>query len=155
MKKIDAIIKLPPTVEIFRAVLVMNVRLPEWEEQPTKPKVLYHPENWLTIACGVVELCRSVLTTKSVWELNKRLFVSSWTNKLSNAFWSVWLIGITLPPDEPFEASFVRWISSPRFPSEVKSIDHLRADISFALKPALTDNKKIARFLIPFLFESK
>jgi hypothetical protein len=54
----------PPTVDIFRAALVMKVRRPLWLEQPTKPRCRYHLRNMLTIAWGEVDSARSALMTK-------------------------------------------------------------------------------------------
>lgn len=39
----------PPTLDIFRAVLVMNVRRPLWLEHPWSPSISYHRENMFTI----------------------------------------------------------------------------------------------------------
>ena len=54
----------PPTVEIFRAALVMKVRRPLWLEQPEKPRSRYQRENRLTIAWEEVWVVRSVVITK-------------------------------------------------------------------------------------------
>jgi hypothetical protein len=53
----------PPTVEIFRAALVMKVRRPEWLEQPLKPSSSYKRENRFTMACGEVRVDLSVTIT--------------------------------------------------------------------------------------------
>jgi hypothetical protein len=53
----------PPTVEIVRAALVMNVRLPEWLEQPCNPAALYQLANRFTIALADVRSDRSVVMT--------------------------------------------------------------------------------------------
>ena len=53
----------PPTVEIFRAALVMKVRRPLWLEQPTKPRCRYHLWNMFTMAWAEVSSDRSVQMT--------------------------------------------------------------------------------------------
>ena len=53
----------PSNVEILRAAFVMNVRRPEWLEQPCSPIVRNQAANRLTMAAG--ENCseRSVVMT--------------------------------------------------------------------------------------------
>ena len=55
----------PPTVDIFRAALVMKVRRPLLLEQPEKPRSAYHREKRFTIAWGEVRVVRSVVITKA------------------------------------------------------------------------------------------
>ena len=87
--------RLPPTVEIFRAVFVMKVLLHEWEQHPTRQKILYQTWNWLTIACAVVELCLTVLMTHALWVSKPGLLsVFSWNNGTS-AWRSCLLIEMT------------------------------------------------------------
>ena len=42
----------PPTVEIVRAAFVMNVRRPEWLEQPLNPTARYQGANRFKIAAA-------------------------------------------------------------------------------------------------------
>ena len=51
-------------VEIVRAALVMNVRRPEWLEQPCRPAARYHCAKRFTMTAADVRWDRSVVKTK-------------------------------------------------------------------------------------------
>src|ERR1700730_14741679 len=53
----------PPARWTSRAARVMNVRRPEWDEQPARPIPRYARANQLTMLIGVIGPPRSDLTT--------------------------------------------------------------------------------------------
>jgi hypothetical protein len=96
----------PPTVEIFRAVLVMKVRLPEWLEHPSKPTFRYHRQNRLTTACGDIPLDRSLAIKNGLFGIQIVLEYSASAVLISS------FIGTTRP-DRPLLALSSRWMARP------------------------------------------
>jgi hypothetical protein len=108
-------------VEIFRAALVIKVRLPLWLEQPSNPRCRYQRWKRFTIACGEVAKARSVLITYgpacgTVLRYSIRAFRSSS------------LIGIILP-DLPLLAVSWRQIARPISPWESLVIHQVSRDL--------------------------
>src|ERR1700722_13430240 len=130
----------PPTVDIFLAVLVMKVRRPLWLEQPSKPTCRYHRQNKFTTACGDIPLDLSLWIRKVLIGIQ---IVSAYSRSavLSSSF-----IGITRP-DRPLLAVSSRRMAWPIWPRASVTILQVRQAISLALRPALTDRRKMTLFL--------
>ena len=137
-------LKDPPTNEIFLDVSVMKVRRPLCDEPPIRPKVRYHFWNMLMIVWDVVKGDLSVRTTNEPFILKARYFLCVSNNSIRFSRTLLWS-GITLPL-LPFEVWLVRLICVSTSPSELQTSFHDNCDISFALKPLLTDNKKWSDF---------
>src|SRR4029077_10952205 len=118
----------------------MKVLRPLWLEQPTKPRCRYHTWNMFTIACGDVDRPRSVLMTKGPANLITRFLYSI------RAFLTSSFRGMILP-DFPLLAESSRQMVQPISPWESLVMSQVNRATSLALRPALTDRRKMRRFL--------
>src|SRR3954447_25537705 len=102
----------------------------------------------LTIACGDVWRDRSVLMTYLPaidFTSFRYTMMASLTSSLS---------GIILP-DFPLLAESSRHMARPTSPCESFVIHQVKLAISLALRPALTERRKISRFLVGCLVFAK
>src|SRR4051812_30201972 len=128
--------KLPPDTASLRAALVMNVRRPECDEQPSKPSSRNITTNQFTMLFAVIGPPRSEQT------IGPKRIVSSLSSIRARRR-SQW-IGIRRP--ERFLAIASQTLSDhPMLPLPSSTIDHSSPAISQARRPALTASSMMTR----------
>src|SRR6266403_320864 len=126
----------PPALWTNLAARVMNVRRPEWDEQPSRPTARYARANQTTMLSEVIAPPRSERTTGPVAAAMPRQSIIASRSSLC--------IGINLPLR--FFAAWSRSsIAEQTAPVEPRSMSHVKLAISPARRPALAESRTITR----------